>query len=756
MSRAEDLNVDAYLSRSDKWYLGGGDRLVWTPRYPEWLEMPGFWDEAHYYHHEISPVFAVTLLDEQGVELPLHASSRRWRPSHLLQSYRSNDGISAAETRAVLPNDALVSELKIRNDAGRDRVVQVVAWTMVANDPNGEQRLRHRSDEAPPPAPSRAIHTWGIERHPEGEPHAAFECALGIHPRPAHTATVQVEEAPFQPRWSLTPFYDAPPGLSPLSREQLGHERGPIYVALYTSLAIPRGAARTARVAFSAGPEASEASRAVQVALECDDLASDSRENWADFFSSVPAFSCSDPHLQKYYWYRWYGLNLFTTRKPEGNFAHPAVYEGPGYFRKLITYSAQCHMLEMRWMQDPSTARGSLLNFLKNQRPDGSFFGHLFTGFGHEESFYHANWGNAWDVHLLHPDEDFLRSVYEGLSRYLAYFQAKRDPEDSGLYDILNHYETGQEYMHRYVAVDEAADQVHWGENFRLKGVDVATYIYAVKRLLARIAGVLKIGGEESRWNAAAERTAVAMRNQMWDSELQMFSDVDPRSSRRTNVKAAVCFYPYMTDVVREEHVAGLKQHLLNPKEFWSTYPVPSSSMDDPYFSARPFWKGRRMNCPWNGRVWPMANSHVAEALAQSAIRFDDAELRERAAEFIERFVRMMFFDDAPDRPNCFEHYDPLIGKASVYRGVDDYQHSWVVDLIIKYVCGIRPSEQLLTIDPFPFDLEHFRIDDVAIRGRRVAVEREHDRFRVWVDGREAGESRLGEPLRIPLETVAS
>ena len=48
----------------------------------------------------------------------------------------------------------------------------------------------------------------------------------------------------------------------------------------------------------------------------------------------------------------------------------------------------------------------------------------------------------------------------------------------------------------------------------------------------------------------------------------------------------------------------------------WTTYPVPSSSADDPFYNADGLWKGERKNCPWNGRVWPMTNSHIAEVLA--------------------------------------------------------------------------------------------------------------------------------------------
>jgi len=233
----------------------------------------------------------------------------------------------------------------------------------------------------------------------------------------------------------------------------------------------------------------------------------------------------------------------------------------------------------------------------------------------------------------------------------------------------------------------------------------------------------------------------------MWDPDEEMFFDIDPATGKRTMVKAATCFYPYATDIVDKSHLNGLKRHLLSSREFWTPYPVPSSSVDDDTFSAVPEWKGKRMNCPWNGRVWPMTNSHIAEALAQSAIRFNDQLLRQRAAEFITRFVRMMFFDGNASRPNCFEHYNPFSGTPSVYRGIDDYQHSWLNDLIIKYVCGVRPDEHTVTIDPLPFGLKQTEISSVLVRGRNIQVSILGTRFRVWLDRKQQAENRLGEPV---------
>ncbi len=108
-----------------------------------------------------------------------------------------------------------------------------------------------------------------------------------------------------------------------------------------------------------------------------------------------------------------------------------------------------------------------------------------------------------------------------------------------------------------------------------------------------------------------------------------------------------------------------------------------------------------------------------------------------------------MFFDGDPKRPNCFEHYNPFTGQPSVYRGVDDYQHSWVVDLIIKYVAGVRPEERSVVIDPFPFKLRYFILDNVCVQGKFLKVERVGKFFTVWLDGKRCAQSTIGKSVQI-------
>ncbi|HMB92615.1 MAG TPA: trehalase family glycosidase [Rhodothermales bacterium] len=736
-----------YLSRDDKWYLGGGNRLLWAPPFPVWLDTLGFWDEAQYYQFSITPVFTVTILDETGREIPYRLNHRQWQPDCLTQHYRTDTDLALTERKALLPSDVLISELALQNTSARTRTLRLVLWTVQESYPSkGERFLTNLVAE-------KDRFRFQLHTTYRQLPRYDFGCALGLD-RPVQSFAAQLSQGSvLQPHWRFTPFYEA------VDTGTLGdvlHTSGPtddglLYLGLLAEIVLPPHAIETVTFGFAAAPQSSEAVHNLDHVLHTNDAIEQSTAHWQRYFDRLPTFTCSDPFLQKYYWYRWYGLHLFTMHGGEGNYPYPAVYEGLAYFRVPITYSAQCHILETRWMDTPAIGQGSLRNFLHHQKPNGGFVGHLYINDVHQDSFYHANWAHIRHLHNNHPDDVFLQEAYAGLSRYADYFDCERDAAGSGLYDIQNMYETGQEYMHRYVAVEDTADRHYWGSHLRLKGVDVTVYLYEIKRLLAWIATHFDNAEAAQRWTEGADKTGRAILEQMWDPEVEMFFDVDPRTGERTGIKASVCFYPYLTDLVGKSHVPGLKQHLLNPEEFWTPYPVPSSSKDDRYFDAWAQWKEQRMNCPWNGRVWPMTNSHIAEALAHTALRFGDDELRQQAVVFMTAFIRMMFFDGDPDRPNCFEHYNPLTGKACEYRGVDDYQHSWIVELIIKYVAGIRPHAHGVTVDPFPFDAEHLRLDKVPMRGHRIGMKRTGDCFAVFVNGTQVAESVLGKAIELNL-----
>ena len=710
------MNILSLLSRTDKHFLGGGNRVVWTPTFPIWLDRPGFWDKASYFNFDFEPVFAVTVLDEKGRELKPKFLKREWNPARLRQIYNLPQKLQMIEEKAVLPEDSLVSALYFKNKGHEKQTLHIILWTAQESNPYKGRLFIDNVDVID----NKITFTKFIR--PKDLPMHSIHTAMGLSKEMDSFAIQFSERTANHPHWVLTPFYEKfREGRLPNEINLSGiNQSGLIYMALHKKVTVkPRG--NTSLFATAALAETDEeAFGHLEQTLKSKHPIARSEKNWQSFFESVPAFESSDAFLTRYYWYRWYGLRLLMIYGGEQNYPYPAVCEGPTYFRVPISYSAPCHMLETRWLQQPDVAQGSLLNFVHHQNDDGSFPGHIYPEGKQTSGFYHANWGWATlEANKIHPDRQFLERTYHALARYADYFDRERDMEDSGLYDVVDQFETGQEYMSRYLAVDPKADTYDWVNSIRLKGVDVTVYIYQLKKALAKMASDLDLETEAADWRAGAEKIREAVRTVMWDSREEMFFDVDPRAMKPTGVKAAVCFYPYMTDIVDEGHLQGLKKHLLDPNEFRTPWPVPSTSADDPLFNPEAEWKGKRHNCPWNGRVWPMTNSHIAEVLAQTALRFKDKELEAAAVEFIQKFIRLMFFDQDVNRPNCFEHYNPFNGKPSVYRGVDDYQHSWVVDLIIKYVAGVQVDDSgNVSLVPLDFGLRAFSLKNLHIAGK--------------------------------------
>ena len=723
--------------RPDKWYLGAGDGLVWAPPFPRWLESPGFWDEAHLFQYAVQPLFTLSFI-AGGEVLEPRCLTRRWTPAALSLDHRIGP-LRAHETRSA-PGGALASEWQVRNAARRAVTLDVVVWTAVDGGALGAGDVRV--------AEGALRYVYAV---PDRSGHAArIAATLALTPAPQSHAGVRAERsgAVLPPRFDVTPFYDRWDARGRLDGElRLGGvaPQGLVYLGLQRRLRLAPGASArlcaTVTLSLAGGPIARRTSRPAAAAADA----------WRRFLAAAPSFRCSDPFFERYWSYRWYGLRLNAIAGGVGNYRHPTVCEGIAYFHVPITYSAQCHLRELRWLSDPTWARGVLRTFLDHQKPDGSFHGRIYVDHLEGTDFYHADWGGALEaLDAAHPDAAFRAEVYPGLARYAEWLRTTRDRDGTGMLDIVNHYETGQEYMSRYQAVDPGADRAGWSSGMRLKGVDVTVYGYRLFRALERVAGGAGgAGGPASaaRWRAAAERTARALREAMWDPAAGMFFDVNPATGARTGVKAAVCFYPYWTDVVDQRHLDGLERHLFDPAEFWTPFPVPSSSADDPLFSPDAEWKGKRHNCPWNGRVWPMTNAHVAEALAH-VVRAHRPDWAPRLGHLLRRFVRMMTFHGRADRQNCFEHYHPYTGRPSVYRGIDDYQHSWVNDLIVSHLMGVLPrGEAGVTVWPLALGVGRALLDGLSVAGHRVRVELGGRRFRVRVDGRAAAAGRVGEPV---------
>ncbi len=740
----------ALLERNDKWSLGGGGASVYAPAFPRWLDTPGFWDEAYFADIRLDRLYCLLALDDNARPLILRRALRRWTPDRLLHIYtvEGQPTLRIQEERVVTANDTCACRLTLTNAGASPVRLHLMLWSL-------------------PPASSvtnvqQDMDALSFAHSVQDSPDSVF-IALGGSRLPESWTVNRADMADTSPLWQTSPFPEKFQNLTlPREMQDKRHDdrqdnrnadtNEVLHLALHYVIEAEAGGTDALTVGASLALDRDTALAQLRDDMTRD-VVQDSRDSWERYFASVPSWECDDPYLENAYWYRWYGLRLMTVNAATESLPHPCVFEGAGGLRSQNADAAQCHSRETGWMRDKSLAYGSLLNFLDNQicregdADDGSLPGRLFLR-GESRADSVVDWGGAaLQLFYLTDDVDFVSRTYPALARYAEYCDRRWDEEQSGLYDSGHQGASKQQAANHFLPVD-ASDR----SLLHQKGVAAACAVYELQATLAQFARVLG-NGDADWWQDKCEATRDAVRALMWDAQAELFKDVDALPQTYSPRKTAHGFYPFASDIATSRHLSALR-HLQNPRVFGTPCPVPFVSVDDPDFDAQGSVNGRRSNEAHNGRVLPGVNSCVVDALAHAA-RTLDAGLKPLATDLLERMIRMMFGDGEAKRPNSYEHYNPLTAMPCLWRGMDDHQHSCIVDLIIRHVAGVQPAPGpagALVVDPLPFGLRRFRLEGVLVRGHVVDVlwSRETG-YVVRVDGREAVLKPDIERVEIPL-----
>ena len=715
------------LSRSDKWFLGGGKGAIYAPPFPKHLVSPGFWDEAYFADIRLSKLFTVLFLEKSGKPIQIDSSKViQWRPDYLIVEH-SALGFQIRETRCVSANNAWISTFQL---IGRTKPIDAFLWNLTDVREFGLGTPWTSATEAHVTANRISIRfetAWPVDLEPDRtaiefetirQSHQVMAPSLPVYLCLGMSGQIKSWTMNLTQRHDDSPLYQTSILPQKLKNGRLPEDHKfqvgthPVDGLLHSVL--QGELTHREPLVVACATALSEESAIDNLSLSLDGRALErSTQDWCDYFAQVPYFESSDAHLNHAYWYRWYGLRLNTVDIPnlpisgaDQSFA-PFVTEGIGFFRNFVSYSAQAHLREVSWMRDRRLADGIWTNLTRCQREDGSYPGHNYSA-RPSRDFYHSDFASpAIQCQLLtgnQVDPNLLRS----LERWGEYYWGKRKCQ-FGI-KIFDQNETGQEYMSRYQFASESADQ--WVQ-FEVVGMDATSYAFLLMHWLS------KVSQDGALWEARATELRQNL-SKAFQAEESFFCDRKV-SGEFSWARPATGFYPLVAtlDLLRDLDQSQLEalasRWLLNPNEFWLPSGFPATALSDLTFDADGEWKEKRLNCPWNGRSWPMANSHLVDALATLARTLDSEPLKEKAGEALSKVVRMMSHDGDPGRPNSYEHYDPITGVPALYRGYDDYMHSWIVDLILRYAVGIIPGDDRL--DPLPMGLDWVECRNVPNRG---------------------------------------
>ena len=356
---------------------------------------------------------------------------------------------------------------------------------------------------------------------------------------------------------------------------------------------------------------------------------------------------------------------------------------------------------------DPELAKQEIRCLMQGARPDG-FMPHmlLWEKSAHEaalreysitlaDPFYTATIQPpvvaraVLRIHEATGDTAFVREVLPPIRRFFRWLKAYRDPDDDGLVAIIQPDESGLDASPKYDRLMEISHDPpeetlprlrrsmrrlfeayapYRSDPARIPALGAFTWkdvmvnaIYADG--LRCLAKQTDLAHEAEEFAARASRVRAALETKSWDEKTGVFWDLAGWDDEPARTLTFSSLFPLiLEDLDPRKATRLIDEHLLNEREFWLSYPVPSVAATEPSFD--PTW---RTNTTWRGPTWINVNWYLYWGLRAHG-------RRDIASELAERTVRMMASSGTR------EFYNPLTGEG---QGARDFGWSTLVlDLI--------------------------------------------------------------------------
>ena len=363
---------------------------------------------------------------------------------------------------------------------------------------------------------------------------------------------------------------------------------------------------------------------------------------------------------------------------------------------------------------DPELSKQELRCLMQGAQPDG-FIAHMLLW----EREAHAHWlKEEYSIRLGHPyftatiqppvvaraverifdatgDKAFVREMLPPMVRFFDWLSRVRDPDNDGLVALIQPDESGLDASPKYdkamgIPYDPPADTLPTLQRSMQRLFDayqnvppekqplldvflfedvMMNSIYADGlRALATLSRA--VGAPDAdRFERASKRTLDALMAKCWDQDAGVFWDLSGVAEERAKVLTFTSLFPLiLPDLDPGVAKRLVHEHLLNEKEFWTPYPVPSVAADDPTFD--PTWQTKTT---WRGPSWVNVNWYLYWGLRTHG--FNDV-----ATELARRTIAMQA------RGGIREFYNPFTAEG--YGATDFGWSTLSLDLIAAEQAG--------------------------------------------------------------------
>jgi len=491
------------------------------------------------------------------------------------------------------------------------------------------------------------------------------------------------------------------------------------------------------------------------------------------FLDNIPFLEIDDPEIQQIYYYRWKVFRSHIREiGPRGTMVLEFLDDVPWARHPYtdLNDSSSFHIMEGRWLRNPAVVN--------------SLIDHLYSGGGNDRHFSESIAAAAESSTRVTGDAEpalrHLDTMQYIFNEWDDHFDRARNLYwiepllDATEYTISSIDASGAGFTEP-ASTDQNRNGFTGGFAFR---PSINSYQYANALAIARLAALAHQPEVAADYTKRAEEIRAAVLAQLWNPELQHFTDRYQRSTKYVNAgdfirgRELVGYVPWFYELPPKDANAPADyamawKHVLSSEQLAGPLGLRTVEPSYPRYLAQYRYDQAtgKPECQWNGPSWPFQTSQALTALANLLDDYQQSVItRVDYLRLLRQYTHQHFL--SPGHPDIQEDYNPdagapIVGLARSHH----YSHSTYVDLILSGLIGIRPrADQLLEIDPLvPAEstlnerpIRYFAVQKVAYHGHDVSVFYDADgsRYRigrglsVFVDGKLAsGPSPLKRTL---------
>ena len=284
---------------------------------------------------------------------------------------------------------------------------------------------------------------------------------------------------------------------------------------------------------------------------------------------------------------------------------------GEMYAKRNMTAALNNHLLFMRTQREDGRIAGSIRRISEvGQSPTNESDclqspsvasavpqGAVMAEFNKFQGFCFP-WSALNMYYWIGEDRQFLDQLAACLEKFDAYLWKVRDSNGDGILESWCVYDTGEDNAVRYGNSPVYCTEDVPPEGFDIvpmASMDVTSFSYACRDTLAEIALIRGDMADHKKWRTLADEVANVIGAHLWDDKRGALFDRD----KHGNVIDVLCHNTlrcmYWGSVSKYMADRFVKEHLLNPDEFWTPCPLPSVAVNDPAFrnAVENNWSGQ-------------------------------------------------------------------------------------------------------------------------------------------------------------------